>query len=117
MPEKKLAALGNLLGGALVRHGIQHRIEAAQIVATTNELLRDLLRADQQVEIQAVSFKDSELLLACKTPSARYAAEGLTNILTQSLESRYPGQTIRRIHCVFRTGKASDDEWYNGASI
>ena len=117
MADKKLSSLGNLLGGALARHGIGERVVAAQIVSSTNELLKELLTRDQWGEVQAVSYRNSELLLACKTPTARYAAEGLAKALGRKLEEKYPNQTFRKIVCVFKAGKAGDDEWYNGATV
>jgi len=117
MRNHKLNSLGNLLGGALSRHGIGERVVAAQIVASANELLATLLTPDQNREVQAVSFKASELLLVCKTPTARYAAEGLAKSLGRKLEEEYPSQTFRKIVCVFKSGKANDDEWYNGATV
>lgn len=117
MRENKLSSLGNLLGGALSRHGIGERVVAAQIVAGANELLRELLTPEQRGEVQAVSFKDDELLLACKTPTARYAAEGFAKTLGRKLEEKFPNQTFRKVVCVFKTGKANDDEWYNGSTV
>ena len=117
MRDHKLSSLGNLLGNALARHGIGERVVAAQIVASANELLKGLLTRDQVGEVQAVSFKNSELLLVCKTPTARYAAEGLTKALARKLEEGYPDQTFRKIACVFKAGKANDDEWYNGTTV
>ncbi|MEK7183301.1 MAG: hypothetical protein AAB776_01560 [Patescibacteria group bacterium] len=117
MRDHKLNSLGNLLGGALSRHGIGERVIAAQIVATANELLVGMLTYEQRDEVQAVSFKSSELLLVCKTPTARYAAEGLAKSLGRKLEEDYPSQTFKKIVCVFKSGKASDDEWYNGGTV
>ena len=117
MRDNNLSSLGNLLGGALARHGIGERVIAAQIVASANELLHEMLTQDQRGEVQAVSFKSDELLLACKTPTARYAAEGLAKTLGRKLEEKYPNQTFKKIVCVFKSGKVSDDEWYNGATV
>ena len=117
MRDHKLSSLGNLLGGALSRHGIGERVIAAQIVASANELLAGMLTAEQKTEVQAISFKGSELLLVCKTPTARYAAEGLARQLGRKLEEEYPSQTFRKVVCVFKSGKANDDEWYNGATV
>ncbi len=117
MREYKLSSLSHLLGGSLARHGIGDRVLSAQIVASANQLLTELLHSDQRGEVQAVSYKASELLLACKTPTARYAAEGLIKIIARKLEEKYPDQTFRKVICVFRNGKANDDEWYNSASL
>lgn len=117
MQKKGLASLGNLLTGALARHGIGERVTAAQVVAQANELLANLLVPEQRGEIAVVSYKQSELLVACKTPAARYVAEGLAKILTRKLEERFPDQYIKRVQCVFRTGASNDDEWYNGVTL
>lgn len=117
MRDNKLSSLGNLLGGALARHGIGERVMAAQIVSSANDVLADLLTPDQRGEVEAVSYRSSELLLACKTPAARYAAEGLAKALSKKLEEEFPNQTFRKVTCVFKTGRASDDEWYNGTTV
>jgi hypothetical protein len=101
----------------LARHGIGERVVAAQIVASANELLSQMLTPEQRGEVQAVSFKGSELLLACKTPAARYMAEGMAKTLGRKLEEEYPNQTFRKVVCVFRNQRANDDEWYNGATV
>lgn len=115
--DSKPSSLGNLLQGALSRHGIGERVLAAQIVAKANELLAEFLTPVQRGEVQAVSFRANELLLACKTPTARYAAEGLTKRLGRKLEEIYPNQTFRKITCVFKNASTNDDEWYNGATV
>jgi hypothetical protein len=117
MRNHKLNSLSNLLSGALSRHGIGERVIAAQIVASANELLGEMMTPTQRGEVQVVSFKGSELLIACKTPTARYAAEGLTKALGRKLEQEYPSQTFRKIVCLFKSGKANDDEWYNSATV
>ncbi len=117
MRDHKLSPLGQLLGGSLARYGIGERVTAAQIVTSANKLLQEILTADQAREVVAVSFKSSELCLACKTPTARFAAEGLAKTLSHKLEELYPEQTISRIICVFRTPKATEDEWYNDMSV
>lgn len=117
MRDYKLSALGNLLGGALSRHGIADRVVAAQIVASANELLTTMFTPLQRAEIQAISYKASELVLACKTPTARYAAEGMARALGRKLEEHYPDQTFRKITCVFKSLQANDDEWYNSGAV
>jgi hypothetical protein len=117
MQKKGLASLGNLLTGALARHGIGERVTAAQVVAYANELLPSLLATQQRGEITVLSYKQSELLVACKTPAARYVAEGLAKNLTRKLEERFPDQYIKHVQCVFRSSTANDDEWYNGATL
>lgn len=116
MRDHKLSSLGNLLGGALSRHGIGERVQAAQIVASANELLSELM-GRQAEEVRAISYKLAELVLACKTPTARYAAEGLTKTLGRKLEERYPSQTFKKITCRLKTGIATDDEWYNTDTV
>ena len=116
MRDHKLNSLGNLLGGTLSRYGIGERVQAAQIVASANELLGGLM-GKQAEDIKAMSYKDSELVLACKSPTARYAAEGLTKKLGRQLEERYPSQTFSKITCRLKTGSDTDDEWYNGATV
>jgi hypothetical protein len=117
MRDHKLSSLGNLLGGALSRHGIGERVIAAQIVASANELLGQMLTPEQRGEVQAMSYKASELLLICKTPTARYTAEGLAKSLGRKLEEEFPTQTFKKIACMFKPGKANDDEWYNGGTV
>ncbi|MDQ5952642.1 MAG: hypothetical protein QG626_771 [Patescibacteria group bacterium] len=116
MRDHKLSSLGNLLGGALSRHGIGERVQAAQIVAKANDLLREAM-GKQADEVQAVSFKLSELVLACKTPTARYAAEGQVRNLARRLEEAFPTQTFKKIVCRLKSGVANDDEWYNGGTV
>ena len=117
MRDYKLNSLGNLLGGALSRHGIGERVIAAQIVASANELLTDMLAPGPRSEVQAISYKNAELLIVCKTPTARYAAEGLIKSLGRQLEVEFPSQTFKKIICLFKPLKANDDEWYNGGTV
>lgn len=113
MRDHKLSSLGNLLGGALSRHGIGERVLAAQIVATANELLAELLPALERGSSQVISYKQQELIVACRTPTARYAVEGLARALGRKLEEVYPAQSFKKIRAVLRSGKPSEDEWYN----
>lgn len=116
MRDHKLSSLSNLLGGTLSRYGIGERVVAAQIVSTANELLVELM-GRQAEDIHVLSYKDGQLEIACKSPTARYAAEGMTKTLARKLEERYPNQTFRTVDCRLKTGAASDDEWYNSGTL
>lgn len=105
------------MGGALARHGIGERVTAAQVVAYAQEQLHSLLPPEQRGEVHIVSYRQAELFVACKTPAARYTAEGLAKTLTRSIEVRFPDQQVKKVICAFRTGKADDDEWYNGVTL
>ncbi|MFZ2682140.1 MAG: hypothetical protein WAZ14_03550 [Patescibacteria group bacterium] len=117
MRDHKLSSLGNLLGGALSRYGIGERVVAAQIVASANELLDELLPPGHRLEVQVVSFKLGELVLMCKSPTVKYVAEGMTKQLGRRLEERFPDQTFKKIVCIFKPFKATDDEWYNTEAV
>ncbi len=109
--------LNNLLSGALARHGIDKRVMATQVVKIGNELLSKLLTPAQRPDLQVISFTASELVIACKTPAARYAMEGLKKQLASELEVRFPDQTFSRINCQLRPGTVSDEEWYTSAKL
>jgi hypothetical protein len=117
MRDHKLSSLGNLLGGALSRHGIGERVMAAQIVATANELIAGLLPAGEQRAVRVTSYKNGELTVACKTPAARYVIEGQSKAICRRLEEKYPNQTFKILQCRLKPSEASDEEWYNGLTV
>lgn len=117
MREHKLSSLGNLLGGALSRHGIGERVAAAQIVASAKQLVAAWLPGVASDEIRVVSYKHGELQLTCKSPAARHAVEGLAKKLCRQLEADYPDQTFKAVSCRLGVGQANDEQWYNGLTV
>ncbi len=114
MPKDNLSSLGSLMGGSLARHGIMGRVMAAQIVTTTNALLDELIPPAARGDVQAISYKNQELLIACKTAPARYLLQGLSKTIGSRLEQTYPSQTIKTIACKLRPVGTDEQEWYNG---
>jgi hypothetical protein len=117
MRDHKLSSLGNLLGGALSRHGIGERVVAAQIVTSANELLRTFMPATEHLAVRVTSFRGGELRVACKTPAARYVVEGIAKNLCRRLEEEYPNQTFKGVQCRLQPSQANDEEWYNGLTV
>jgi hypothetical protein len=112
MAESPLANLKNLLPSALSRHGLGERVRAAQVVTEAEKLLRQLLTADQCLDVQVVSYQQECLHLRCQHPGVRYVLERHSQELKQQLEVCFPEISVKRIDIAVGPALKSDEEWY-----
>lgn len=114
--KKDLSSLGNLLEGALSRHGIGIQVVAAQVVSHANDLLIELLPEHARADVRVESYRSNELILACKNAPARYAAEKVEEQLTLKLEEKFPRLTLKSV--LYRLKPhIFEDGWYNSHTV
>ncbi len=113
---KNLSSLGNLLEGALSRHGIGIQVVSAQIVSRANDLLHELLPEHARADVRTESYRTNELVIACKNAPARYATEKIEEHLTRRLEEHFPRLTLKSV--VYRLKPhVFEDGWYNSQTV
>lgn len=113
---KDLSSLGNLLEGALSRHGIGIQVVAAQIVSQANELLFELLPEQARAEVRTESYRTNELVIACKNAPARYVTEKIEEQLMKRLEERFPRLTLKTVTYRLKP-HLFEDGWYNSHTV
>lgn len=108
-----MQGIGNLLSGALKRHGIDRQVTATVIVARANEVLAGLVAGTpMQGDVQVVVYKDQELVIACPHAAASHDVQGFVPMLQAELEQLFPDKTFRKV--VTRIVPAA---WYNGGIV
>ena len=102
--------IGNLLGNAMKRHGIDRQVTATVIVARANEILNVLVTGTPLFgDVTVVVYKDSELVIACPHAPASHDVQGFIPPLLAELEVAFPDKAFRKV--VTRIVPAS---WYTG---
>lgn len=105
-----MQGIGNLLSGALKRHGIDRQVTATVIVARANEILAALVAGTPLAgDVTVVVYKDNELVIACPHAPASHDVQGFVPQLQAELETAFPDKSFRRV--VTRIAPAA---WYTG---
>lgn len=101
MPKSKklsLTKIGNLLEGALRRHGVAKQVTAAMIIDRTNEVLDELLGASAlRSDVNALSIVNGTLVIACRNAGASYDIDGMIPELKVKLREEIPEADIHTI--------------------
>lgn len=102
--------IGNLLSGAMKRHGIDRQVTATVIVARANEILNTLVTGTPLYgDVTVVVYKDNELVIACPHAPASHDVQGFVPQLKSELEVAFPDKSFSRV--VTRIVPSS---WYTG---
>lgn len=103
-----MQGLDNLLTAALNRHGIQKQVTATLIVQRANTLLSALVQGTPlAADVYVISYKNDELVVACRHAAASFDAQALLVQLRADLECSFPKKTFSRI-----ITRLSGAEWY-----
>lgn len=102
--------IGNLLGNAMKRHGIDRQVTATVIVARANEILSVLVMGTpMQNDVTVVVYKDNELVIACAHAPASHDVQGFVPQLRAELEVAFPDKAFRNI-----VTRIVPSAWYTG---
>lgn len=108
-----MQGIGNLLTGAMKRHGIYAQVTATVIVAKANDVLAMLIDGTPlRDDVTVVAYKEQELIIACLHAAASHDLQGFLPALQAELERQFPDKTFRRV--VTRIVPAA---WYNGGIL
>ncbi|HCC83773.1 TPA: hypothetical protein DEP96_02905 [Candidatus Uhrbacteria bacterium] len=106
--------IGNLLATSfLKRHGIEQSVTATMIVQRANAILAELIvNSPLKNDVYVISYKNDELVVACRHAAASHAVQGLLPQLRQAIQQDFPNKSFLAL----RT-RLSGQEWYNDASL
>ena len=98
-PKKaSLTKIGNLLDGALRRHGVAKQVTAAIIIDRVNAVLDDMFGSSPlRSDVSALSIVNGTLTLACKNAGASYDIDGMIPELKAKLREEIPEAEIHTI--------------------
>ncbi len=94
---KNAIPIGDLLGRAIKRAGIEREVTRAQILEAANEAVAKALPAGHAADAKAVSLKDGLLLVACRHASAAQAVFRASNDVLAALKRAAPRADVRRL--------------------
>ena len=93
-----LTKIGNLLEGALRRHGVAKQVTAAIIVDRANEILDEILgTSDLRQDVYAISYTSGTLVIGCKNAAASYDVDGMIPAIRSRLAEEVPEAEIHTI--------------------
>lgn len=85
----------------LKRHGIERQVTSSLIVNEANAELKKVLDLHAQPDVLAVSFRNFELLIACRHPAAVHVVHPFSEGLKIHLEAKFGSITISKVNCRF----------------
>ena len=96
--KTSLTNIGNLLDGALRRHGVAKQVMAAIIIDRVNVLLDEMLESSPlRSDVNALSIINGTLVIACANAGASYDLDGILPELTAKLRDEIPEAEIHTI--------------------
>jgi thiamine phosphate synthase YjbQ (UPF0047 family) len=90
-------SLKDLLPGAVQRANISREVTAAQIVLEANRFLDRSLSPARRKDVQAISYRDGILVLACLHASAAQAISQQEQLLMREIVSILPRADLRKM--------------------
>ncbi len=94
---KNAIPIGDLLGRAIKRAGIEREVTRAQLLEAANEAVAKALPAGHAADAKAVSLKDGLLLVACRHAAAASAVSRAGNEVLAALKRAAPRADVRRL--------------------
>ena len=82
---------------ALARHNIGRQVTAAMIVTTADGLLRGLVDSYMIPDVKVLSYKQSQIVVACRHPAAVHAMQPLCQVLKERIEESIPHAHIANV--------------------
>lgn len=90
-------SLRDLLPGAIQRANISREVTAAQIVLEANRFLTQRLPPGRRADVQAISYRDGTLVIACLHSAAAQFISDLEQDLQYAIVSALPSAQISKI--------------------
>lgn len=94
---KNAIPIGELLGRAMKRAGIEREVTLAQLLEAANDAVAKVLPPGRSADARAVSLRDGLLLVACRHTAAVQAVSRAANEVLAALKRAAPRADIRRL--------------------
>ncbi|MFA6130736.1 MAG: hypothetical protein WC730_00515 [Patescibacteria group bacterium] len=98
----RFAGMGDLMSGAMRRHGIERQITAAMIVEKAKEYLPQVFEPAACLDLVVISYQNERLSIGCRHSEAMYLVTAKRDALKELLEQDFPATMIRDITPVYR---------------
>ena len=82
--------MGGLMQSALARHNIGRQVTAAMIVTTADDLLHNMIDMHMKPDVKVLSYKQGQLIVACRHPAAVDAMQTFCPVLKLRVEEAIP---------------------------
>lgn len=93
------SGVGDLMTSAISRHNIGRQIISAMIVEKGNEILRNMLDMHMKADVKVLSYKQGQLIIACRHPAAVHAMQEYCTRLKERVEEALPTANIASVVC------------------
>ncbi len=94
---KNAIPIGDLLGKAIKRAGIEREVTLAQVLEAANATLAKALPVGHAMDAKAVSLKDGLLVVQCRHASAAQTVYRASQAILAELKRAAPRTDIRRL--------------------
>ncbi len=102
----KPTSLANLAAGVLARHRITRQVTAAMVIQSINRYIEDNVGEPLKYDLRALSYIDQVVRLACKNPTAAYAAKDFSEPIQNHLKAEFPDLAIVEVRFIL-----NQDPW------